>query len=90
MIRYRIIFSGRVQRVGFRNFVAKNAAKAGLTGYVKNLADGRVEMVIQGKCDAKIASFLRVVRLGNGISKVLSYDIEQVASDETETAFEIY
>ena len=51
-VRKRIYFSGRVQRVGFR-FTAEGLAKElGLTGYVKNLPDGRVEMEAQGTEDA--------------------------------------
>lgn len=47
-VRKRIYFSGRVQGVGFR-FTAQGLAKTlGLTGYVKNLYDGRVEMEVQG------------------------------------------
>ncbi|MBN1795323.1 MAG: acylphosphatase [Sedimentisphaerales bacterium] len=47
-----IIFSGRVQGVGFR-FTAHNIAKrCGLTGIVRNLPDGTVEMIAQGSsCD---------------------------------------
>ncbi len=40
--------SGRVQGVGFRYFVYKKAVSLGLTGYAKNLFDGRVEVVAEG------------------------------------------
>jgi acylphosphatase len=47
----QIIFVGRVQGVGFR-FTAYNVAKRySLTGYVRNLLDGTVEMVAQGPSD---------------------------------------
>ena len=50
-VRKRIYFSGRVQGVGFR-FTAEGLAKQlGLTGYVKNLRDGRVELEIHGSED---------------------------------------
>ena len=46
--RKHIYFSGQVQGVGFR-YRATNAARAnGLTGWVDNLWDGRVEMEVQG------------------------------------------
>lgn len=48
MIAKQIIFIGRVQGVGFR-FTAYNIAKRSLlTGYVRNLPDGSVEMLAQG------------------------------------------
>jgi len=44
--------SGRVQGVGFRYFVRAEALRQGLTGYAINLADGRVEFLLQGEADA--------------------------------------
>lgn len=41
--------SGRVQGVGFRDFVLTRATVRGLSGYVRNLADGRVEVVAEGR-----------------------------------------
>ena len=47
----RIIFVGRVQGVGFR-FTAYNVAnRYGLTGWVRNILDGSVEMLAQGPSD---------------------------------------
>lgn len=47
-VRKRIYFSGRVQGVGFRYQATRIARSLGLTGYVKNLWDGRVELEAQG------------------------------------------
>jgi acylphosphatase len=44
-----IIFSGSVQGVGFRNKARSIATSRQLTGFVRNLADGTVEMLVQGK-----------------------------------------
>jgi len=41
-------FSGRVQGVGFRYFTRKKARELNLKGYVKNLPDGKVEILIIG------------------------------------------
>ena len=43
---------GRVQGVGFRFFVERAAAELGLKGYVRNCADGRVEVYAAGKEEA--------------------------------------
>ncbi len=47
--RRHIYFSGRVQGVGFRWTAVHAARERGLTGWVQNLWDGRVEMEVQGE-----------------------------------------
>ena len=42
MVRFYLRFTGRVQGVGFRFFVAMNAERCHLTGWVKNMSDGSV------------------------------------------------
>lgn len=49
MVRKHIYFSGRVQGVGFRFQASWAAKRLDLTGWVRNLDDGRVEMEIQGE-----------------------------------------
>ena len=51
-IRRHIFFSGRVQGVGFRYTAIHLARPLDLTGWVKNLWDGRVEMEVQGRPEA--------------------------------------
>jgi acylphosphatase len=48
-IARHIVFSGRVQGVGFRFTALNIASQCGLTGYVRNLPDGTVEMLTQGQ-----------------------------------------
>lgn len=48
-IRKHIVFYGRVQGVGFRYYAINKANQLGLTGWVKNLPDGTVEMEVQGE-----------------------------------------
>ncbi len=49
LIRRHFYFSGRVQGVGFRYQATRLARSLRLSGYVKNLWDGRVEMEVQGR-----------------------------------------
>jgi len=50
--RRRVLISGLVQDVWFRATTAKQAVRAGVDGWVRNLADGRVEAVLEGSADA--------------------------------------
>ena len=47
-VRVRAVVHGRVQMVGFRAFVIRHAGDAGLSGTVRNLPDGTVEVVFEG------------------------------------------
>jgi len=61
VVAKRALFSGNVQGVGFR-FTARAVAKAyGVTGYVRNLVDGRVEVVVEGESD-KVGGFVRALQ----------------------------
>ena len=51
MIRKHILFYGRVQGGGFRYHATYKASLLGLTGWVRNLEDGSVEMEVQGSPD---------------------------------------
>lgn len=48
-IRKHIYFYGRVQGVGFRYYAVQKANQLGLTGWVRNLSDGSVEMEVEGQ-----------------------------------------
>ena len=48
VVALRVYVSGRVQGVGFRDECRRVARKAGLNGWVRNLADGRVEAWLEG------------------------------------------
>ncbi|MBO0809462.1 MAG: acylphosphatase [Actinobacteria bacterium] len=48
MIRYRLLISGRVQGVSFRYACQQAARRCGVSGWARNLPDGRVEVVVEG------------------------------------------
>jgi acylphosphatase len=51
VIRYRVLVSGRVQGVFFRDTCQRLAVEHGVTGWVRNLPDGRVEAVFEGTAE---------------------------------------
>jgi acylphosphatase len=59
--RLQILYTGRVQGVGFRYTVKSLARGFDLTGTVRNLDDGRVELVCEGERD-ELESFRRAVQ----------------------------
>ncbi len=52
LVARRFYISGEVQGVGFRFFAQRAAARHQVTGYVRNLADGRVEALAEGTPDS--------------------------------------
>ena len=59
----RFVVAGRVQGVGYRFFAQNAAAREGITGNVRNLDDGRVEIVAEGDAEA-VMRFERSLRRG--------------------------
>jgi acylphosphatase len=69
-----VIVSGRVQGVSFRAATAKEARANGLTGWVRNMPDGRVEAVFQGAKE-KIGEMLAWCRKGPPAARVSDVEI---------------
>lgn len=61
--RIHVFYSGRVQGVGFRFTAETTAVALHLTGWVRNLRDGRVEVVVEGE-EPKLHEFLQHMRTG--------------------------
>jgi len=59
----KYIIYGRVQGVGYRQFVYQNARKLGISGYVRNLADGTVECVASGD-PSKLSALFDLLKSG--------------------------
>ncbi len=86
-VRWHIYFSGRVQGVGFRYRAAFMARSLYLTGWVKNLWDGRVEMEIQGDI-SQIRKFLIQLR-GQRYIRIEHMEIQDDLPLIQEASFEI-
>ncbi|MFW5702206.1 MAG: acylphosphatase [Bacteroidota bacterium] len=65
----KFLISGTVQGVGFRYFVYQNARPLGITGYAKNLADGRVEVIAEGNT-ADVKELEKKLKQGPGNAHV--------------------
>jgi acylphosphatase len=78
MIARRFFVSGRVQGVGFRFFAIANAGELGITGWVKNLPDGRVEIHAEGESEP-IKEFYKRLSRGPLSAVVVSVDVKKEA-----------
>jgi acylphosphatase len=65
----RFFVSGRVQGVGFRASTRYRALELGLTGYARNLVDGRVEAFVQGAAK-DIEIFAQWLQVGPPLAQV--------------------
>lgn len=86
MIRKHIYFSGRVQGVGFRYQSACYARSLGLTGWVRNLSDGRVEMEVQGE-ETKIARLILELK-NTPYIQIDAAEARKIPCDESEKKFQ--
>lgn len=77
-----LVISGRVQGVGFRYFTQRKGKKLGVKGWVRNLITGEVEAVLQGS-ESEIKSLVELLRVGPPGSKVDSFEIQVVDSDQS-------
>jgi acylphosphatase len=80
LIRHYLI-SGRVQGVGFRAFTQRQALRHNLKGWVRNLADGRVEAAAKGSADL-LEKFEELLRKGPEMSRVDSLTVAEWAINE--------
>lgn len=74
----RYLIGGRVQGVGFRYFAAEAAARDGISGWARNLPDGRVEIAAEGEAEA-IGRFEHAVRHGPAHARVDEFDVTDTA-----------
>lgn len=82
-LRFRI--EGRVQAVGYRNYVIAEATRLGLAGWVRNRGDGTVEALASGPTHALEAFFAACAKGPDG-SQVQNVQMEK-AEPPTESGF---
>jgi len=86
--RIHAFVSGSVQGVFFRSFIRSQANLKNLTGWVKNLPDGRVEIVAEGDSD-RIDDFVELVKAGPTASTVENVEVETEKSSSKFHEFSI-
>jgi len=76
------LIRGRVQGVGYRDFAQRVASALGLTGYVRNLDDGRVEVYAAGLPD-KLSDLSAALRKGPRMADVRGVEEQEAAWQES-------
>ena len=76
MIRRHVIVHGQVQGVGFRYSAREQAIRRDVTGYVRNHADGAVEVDVEGT-EAAVASMLEWLKVGPWGAEVSSLTVTE-------------
>lgn len=87
-IRMQVWISGRVQGVSYRAYAQKQACALGLTGWVRNLRDGRVELLAEGPAE-QIEALLTWCRQGPPFASVTAVDRREQAPAGEFTSFDI-
>lgn len=87
-VRVHVLVSGLVQGVGFRYFVYNKAIRLTLTGYVRNLFSGDVEIEAEGD-RSLVEEFIKQVKVGPRAAHVTDMKIEWIKSTETNSDFEV-
>jgi acylphosphatase len=88
MAARRFLISGRVQGVGFRYFAQEAAVRENLSGFVRNLGDGRVEAVVEGE-DESVDRFERSIRRGPRGARVDGVDVDDLPASTNLTGFHV-
>jgi len=79
-LQARLAVTGRVQGVGYRDWVMEMAERLGLSGWVRNRVDGSVEAVIVGD-DAAVGRMIEACRRGPTAARVDAVDVEPLDLD---------
>lgn len=87
-ISARVLISGNVQGVNFRDSIKDNAKILGLTGWVRNKPDGKVEAFFEGEEDL-IKKVLDFCKKGPGLAEVTNIEIKKGVYQGQYNSFEV-
>lgn len=83
-----MVARGMVQGVGFRFFVRDQASRFNVTGWVKNLPDGSVEVYAEGD-EEMLSAFIERVKEGPRFGRVTNMELERLEPSHAYTGFGI-
>lgn len=86
--RLHVFYSGRVQGVGFRMTAEETARQLGVVGWVKNLRDGRVELIAEEE-QVVLQAFLQAIQTGPMSCFIQQADVRWSAWSGSFTDFQI-
>jgi acylphosphatase len=81
----KCLVGGRVQGVFYRATAARRAQDLGVSGYARNLADGRVEVLACGE-EAAVFAFVNWLWIGSSASRVTSVEVTDTALDAVQAS----
>jgi len=76
LVRVHVFAGGRVQGVAYRFYAEKYAVRLGLTGWVRNLSDGRVEVVAEGSA-SDVDAFVERLKEGPSLARVDNFVVRR-------------
>ncbi|OFX05420.1 MAG: acylphosphatase [Alphaproteobacteria bacterium RIFCSPHIGHO2_12_FULL_66_14] len=85
-LQARLTITGRVQGVGYRDWVVATGQQLGLAGWVRNRRDGSVEALIVGD-ETAVGTMIEACRRGPTMARVDAVDVEPVDLDVLPTDF---
>lgn len=88
MRRVAFVVTGRVQGVAFRANAAEQARRLGLSGFVRNRADGAVEGDAQGPRDA-VQAFVVWLQRGPSLARVDDLDVQDLEVEPRDARFDV-
>ena len=83
-----LVISGMVQGVGYRYFTQRQARHLNLTGWVKNLYSGEVEILVEGE-RSRIEIFIKALRTGNPYATVRNIQLNWKSHTGKYSGFDI-
>ena len=87
-MKKHIVISGKVQGVGFRYWLYKEAKQRNIDGWVRNKISGEVEALLIGK-DEKINNLIKLCKKGPPLAEITKIDVQNYQKEYFGKSFEI-